>query len=453
MRNKLSRILAGAILAPVVMFMAAGCSEQQAGKPAAETAVAAPAAEKTADALFAGTGMAKNEDAKAAGAEAAAQAMKAMGQAKADVVIVYPNYKSSDYETLKQKTAAAFEGAREAADGSLVVGCAATAGFLGSQGYGDENSVGAIAIKAEGGIRIQTEKVAYDMGDLDKTGQDLGRQLAADDNVAMILITDSNISHNEPQVSDFLAGLRKTVGKGVIIAGGNSMGFDDFHSPVFYADTLDEKVAVGIMFSGNLKAGVGIANNFEFVNEAPMKITKSEGRAIFTLDDKPVADVVAELTGVDKEGQKDVNAALANIFAYKINDKPFILFQRALKEDDRGIYYDGFPNFMPQGREVYIAKFVKEKIVPSSAESVKNSLAMLGDVKPAVALPFVCCGRAGVGQQQAGENQAIIETASANVPMLGFYACGEFNTINPGKEDEQTKYCQFSSIILLLGVK
>ncbi len=441
----LKRVLGSMVAVLVLIILVTGCSRP------ADTGSAKPGEKGDSCALLSGTGMGSGASPETAGADAVAAALKKLGSDSADVIIVYATCKGEDYEATKEQASLAFQGATKAAGENLVVGCMATAGILTSEGYGVSNSVGAVALKGQGSVKIKVDKVNEFLEGMEKAGETLAKKIAGDKDVAMILLTDSNISHNAPEVANFLKGVKNVVAKGVAIAGGNSMGFDDFHAPVFYKDALLEKGGIGIMLSGHLTVGIGIANNFEFVNEKPMKITKSDGKAIFTLDDKPVADVVEALTGVDKEGQKDIGAALKNIFAYKVEDRPFIRFQRALKEDDKGIYYDGFPNGMPEGDEVYVARYNQEKLIPSSAQSVKNALASMGGAKPALAMPFVCCGRAGVGQEQVGENTAIRETLGKDVPVMGFYACGEYYTPDWKTEEEKATYCQFSSIVLLIG--
>ena len=385
-----------------------------------------------------------------AGFEAVEQALSKLGSDKADLIIVYANYKFNNAADFRNKMAAAFKGAKKAAKGNMIIGTCATAGIISSEKNNTVNSVGAIALKATGNGTIKAAKVENILNNLEQAGVNLATQLKAKNNAALLLFTDSNISHNKPQVKNFLKGIQ-SVAK-VPVAGGNSTGFSDFNAPVFFKNRLIDKCAIGVMISGNFKVGTAYANNFDFVNNKPLKVTKSNGRKVYELNGKPVDKVVQSLTGVDTEGQKNIGAALKNIFALKFEDRPYIRFQRCLKIDNNGnAYYDGWPNYMPVGTELHIAKYNQSRLISSARDSVKRALKSANITRPQVLFSFNCNGRSGIGKEPVAENRAICETVGQNVPVAGYYACGEITTTDYKSANQQARYAQFSSIILVIG--
>ena len=342
-----------------------------------------------------------------AGKMAVESALKNLGTDKADVVIVYPNYISAGdkAESFTARIKKAFDGAKTAAGDNLVIGTCATAGTISSEGTGFNGSVSAVALKGYRGVTIDVTKVENILEDIESAGADLATSVKARDNVAMLLLTDSNISHNQAQVGQFLASLSSTLGSDVGIAGGNSTGLSDWVAPVYYNGELKEKTAIAVMFSGDIKAGTSYANNFSFLHKKPLKsrrvmVVKFTNSTVF-LSRK----MVKKITGASVKKQEHISAALKNIFSYKIEGRPFVRFQRALKKDGKGYYYDGWPNHMPKGTKVYISQYKQSKLISSAKESVVRALKSAKIRRPQVLFNFNCNGRSGIGKETVAETK------------------------------------------------
>ncbi len=403
------------------------------------------------DQIKSGVSLIHDSNPEIAGRKAVEEALKKLGNNDADLIIVYVDYKveNNNVADFYKKINAVFKGAKAAAKNNPIIGTCATAGIITSAGTGKNNSVGVIAMKTSGNAQIKIAKVENVLNNIDKAGLDLGKKLKTEKNAAMLLFTDSNISHNKPQIGKFLSSLSSVIS--VPIVGGNSTGFNDFNAPVFFQDRLYDKSAIGVMISGDFKIGTAYANNFDFIHKNPLVITKSEGRKVYELNGKPIDQVVESLTGVNREGQKNITSALKNIFTYKIEGRPFIRFQRALKVDKKGAYYDGWPNNMPKGREIYIAKYNQSRLLSSAKDSVDRAMKSAKISKPQVLFSFNCNGRSGIGKRTVAETKMICKTVGNNVPVAGYYACGEFGTSDYKTTKEQIRYLQFSSIILIIG--
>lgn len=403
--------------------------------------------------LKSGVGFASDVDPALAGKMAVESALKNLGTDKADVVVVYANYISSGdkAESFTARIKKAFDGAKAAAGDNLVIGTCATSGIISSEGTGFNGSVGAVALKGYRGVKVDVAKVENVLPNVQAAGADLAKALKATDNVAMLLLTDSNISHNQAQVGQFLSSLTSNLQSGVAVAGGNSTGLSDWVAPVYYNGELKEKTAIGVMFSGDIKAGTSYANNFSFLHRKPLKVTKSEGRKVYELNGVSIEKVVQKITGATVKEQEHISAALKNIFSYKIEDRPFIRFQRVLKKDDKGYFYDGWPNHMPEGTEVYLSQYKQEKLIPSAKESVVRAIKSAKIRRPQVLFNFNCNGRSGIGKETVAETKAIRAVVGQKTPVAGYYACGEFGTTDYLKPEQQARYLQFSSIVMVLG--
>ncbi|UDQ98904.1 FIST N-terminal domain-containing protein [Lentisphaerota bacterium WC36G] len=404
---------------------------------------------KTSSKITAKVGYVHNISPEKAGYEAVESALSKFENKKADLIIVYVNYKFENATDFRNKIERAFKGARAASNGNMVIGTCATAGILSSEKNNITNAVGAVALKADANSSIKVAKVENILHNLRQSGENLASLVKGENNKAMLLFTDSNISHNQPQVKDFLAGVQSVVN--VPVAGGNSTGFSDFNAPVYYKDKLIAKSAIAVMLSGNFKVGTAYANNFDFVNNKPLVVTKSDGRKVYEVNNQPIDKVVQKLTNVDSMGQKNIGAALKNICAYKIDDRPYIRFQRGLKVDEIGAYYDGWPNKMPVGTVLNIAKYNQSRLITSAKDSVKRAMQSGKITNPYVLFSFNCNGRSGIGQEPVAENKTICETVGLNVPVAGYYACGEITTTNYPSAQQKVRYAQFSSIVMVIG--
>ncbi len=392
-----------------------------------------PGAKKTVPVLCAGVGLSAKEDPAAAGEEAVKQALAELG-AKPQLIIVFLGHAGKDAEALA--------GVAKAARSTPFVACQSYVGHMVSKKYGGPGTVGAMAVG--GSAKITRASATKSLESLDTAGQKIGKALAAPDNKALFILVGAVASHKEPDVRDLLAGIRKHVPATVPVVGGNAENGKDA-GVVYDGTTAMPQGVIGIMFSGDLKIGIGSAINFDKV-AGPFTITRMVGRKLHELDNKSVADVYLKAHGVTAD-KVDGGFAARNPMAVRIGGKYVIRYQRALQPDGTFV---GFPHALKEGQEVFFLTYKDDDLVPSSTRSAAEAKKALGG-KPLLTLTSVCIGRADFGQKQQAETDAIRAAVGEDVPLFGFHACGEYFTPQWRTPDVSSEYHQLSSCVMVIG--
>lgn len=405
--------------AVVLAALAVACGCEQAAKKGA--------------ALRVGVGLSADPDPAKAGEAAVKQAKADLGTTP-QLVIAYLGHADKDAEALA--------GIKKAAGSTPFVACQSYVGHMVSAKYGGPGSVGALALG--GRAKVTFAKATGILDDLRAAGSKIGKALAAPDNKALFILVAAPASHNEPDIRDLLKGIREHVPATVPIVGGNAENGKDA-GVVFNGETPMPKGAIGIMFSGGIKVGIGSAINFDKA-AGPFKITRMEGRKLRELDGKPVADVYTEAMGVES-GAVDGGYAAQQPMAVKMGEKYVIRYQRALKPDGT---FEGFPHALKVGQEVFFLRYNQDDLVASARRSAEEARKGLSG-KPLVTLASVCIGRAGFGKKQQAETDALRSAVGEDVPLFGLYACGEYFTPRWGTPDVSTEYHQLSSCVMVIG--
>ena len=388
---------------------------------------------KGGPALGVGVGLSSNDDPAAAGEEAVRQALAELGAAP-QLIVVFLGHAGKDAEALA--------GVRKAAGSTPFVACQSYVGHMVSKKYGGPDTVGAMALG--GRAKVTRASATKGLEGLDTAGTKIGRALAAPDNKALFILVAAVASHKEPDVRDLLKGIRKHVPATVPVVGGNAENGEDA-GVVYDGTTAMPQGVIGIMFSGDLKVGIGSAVNFDKV-AGPFKITRMVGRKLHELDGKPVADVYLKAYGVTSD-KVDGGFAAKNPMAVRIGGKYVIRYQRKLEPDGT---FKGFPHALKEGQEVFFLKYNDDDLVASSTRSAEEAKNGLGG-KPLLALASVCIGRAGFGKKQQQETDALRAGVGEDVPLFGFHACGEYFTPQWRTPDVSTEYHQLSSCVMVIG--
>ncbi len=107
---------------------------------------------------------------------------------------------------------------------------------------------------------------------------------------------DGRTFHEE----DTIRGIANIVGRGARVVGGSAAdSLSRFVEPRVYQNGRVMKDELGIVaLATSLKNGTGMANCFSAVLDKGAFITKSEGRKVFSFDNRPAAEVYCELVGV-----------------------------------------------------------------------------------------------------------------------------------------------------------
>ncbi|MHC4213554.1 MAG: FIST N-terminal domain-containing protein, partial [Planctomycetota bacterium] len=190
--------------------------------------------------LKVGNGLSKLTDAQQAGAEAAGQAKKALGDAVPKVVLVYDNLKNDVGE--KEKL---IEGVASVFDKALIYGCTSYSPLTQQS---NEGTVGVLAMA--GDVAVNTAVADLHDGYQPcgvKIGAYLQQQGVPDSKgKVLLLFGDCHVDKNDALV----AGVKSILGEKFPIVGGASRG--DF---LYYKGKIVRKSNLGLLLSGNFKCG------------------------------------------------------------------------------------------------------------------------------------------------------------------------------------------------------
>ena len=188
----------------------------------------------TANELVAGTGDSSQKDAQLAAAEAAQQALGAMGQTKAKLVLVFDQANAAD---------ATLKGVNSVFDPNIVFGCTAYSPLTEA---GNNATVGVLALG--GDIEVQVAMAKVD-GSHQNCGRQIGRQIkqtspaAKREGELMILFG----SCHEPTDDQVVAGVRQELGDTFPVVGAAAAGSTD----IYYQGKAIKDVNVGVVIRGD----------------------------------------------------------------------------------------------------------------------------------------------------------------------------------------------------------
>ncbi len=188
----------------------------------------------TANELVAGTGASSQKDAQLAAAEAARQALGAMGQTKAKLVLVFDQANAAD---------ATLKGVNSVFDPNIVFGCTAYSPLTEA---GNNATVGVLALG--GDIEVQVAMAKVD-GSHQNCGRQIGRQIkqtspaAKREGELMILFG----SCHEPTDDQVVAGVRQELGDTFPVVGAAAAGSTD----IYYQGKAIKDVNVGVVIRGD----------------------------------------------------------------------------------------------------------------------------------------------------------------------------------------------------------
>lgn len=177
------------------------------------------------------------------------------------------------------------------------------------------------------------------------------------------------------------------------------------------------------------------------------KVTKSEGNKIYSIDDKPAAEMYLKYLGMtEKTGDEgfDIFKNLSVHFPFiakRKDGETIIKSPRSIDKDSGALVMD---IAMEEGSEFHFTTppdfEISEEII-SEATTLKNSLTD----KPDALLIFSCAGRPPVlGPLTIVENEGLAK--AWQVPMAGFYTYGEFGRTKNGQQHFHSGMCCWVAI-------
>ena len=369
-------------------------------------------------AILAGVGLSKNvNDPKEAGFEACKRAIEKMGGGDPDFTIAFSSVALDQEQVVS--------GIKEASNNAPGIGCS-NAGAITVEGP-SQKSVAVMAIKSD--------KIVFTSGlgpDVKKDARAAGRALAEDikkhaagELKTLIMLPDVLTGNG----ADIVRGVLDVLGKHFPVVGGAAG--DDFLFEKTYEYRDGEAVSgsvAGAGLSGDFHFAMGVRHGWVPIGH-PMKVTKSTGATIHTLDNRPAVSIYEDYFGTKAEElRKEPLARMAITYplGIKIPDLDEYLIRDPITVDENGAITCAAE--MPEGSEVRLMIGSKEKAIEAAEEAARKVMTDLASdkVSPKFVLMFNCIAREKLfGQKAKEEIDAVKKILGENVPLLGFYTYGE----------------------------
>jgi hypothetical protein len=361
-----------------------------------------------------GVGHSNDQDAHAAGREAARGALHG-DEPKLLVVFCSSSY---DYEAL-------VAGVADAAPGTPLIGCS-TAGEIAPGGPAT-SSVVVTAFGGEG-FSARTAAAGNASARLREAGEEVAAALAGhDDDRAhrVVLLLSDALGGDQTQV---IRGAYSVLGAALPIVGG--CAGDDFrltatvqlHNGEVCNDTL-----VGAVLTSDAPIGIGVRHGWRRVGE-PVLVTKSANNRVYELDDRPALDVYLERFDAPAEAAVD-----AAEFAQFSMTHPLGLGRRSAEEGARFVAEANFEDRslgmiaeVPQGGLAWFLEGDVDSVLDATDSACRDALDGLDGCEPLGLLAFDCAARRLVlGDEGLDQEVDRIVAHAGDAPVAGFYSYGE----------------------------
>jgi hypothetical protein len=360
-----------------------------------------------------GTGRSQAQPARAAGREAALQALR--GRTDAALVVVFFSDALEPSELLV--------GVREITGDVPLVGCS-SAGEIAADGPGD----GGVVLMALGGpgFGVATSVARVADGGLREAGVQVAAAAVGVAHLphrALVLLSDGLAGDQE----ELVRGAYSVLGAAVPLVGG--CAGDDLRmtrTTQLHGDEVLTGAVVGVALGSTAPLGIGVSHGWRRVGE-PMLVTASLGNRVHALDDEPALDVYLRRLSAPPEVHVDPAAftrfALTHPLGLSRRRGEHVRFVAEADFGDRSL---GCVAPVPRGVLAWFMEGDADSVLAATETACAQALAPLGGADPVGLLAFDCIARRGVLEhgELARETQRIAALAGGS-PVAGFYTYGE----------------------------
>jgi hypothetical protein len=369
-----------------------------------------------------------------AGREAAEMALKQLGAAKGDVIMMFTSVDYNHPELLK--------GIRSVTGDTPLIGCT-TDGEITTYGT-HEDSVSLVILKSD------SVKFSFGVGQDLSSDYDKAVQTAVDQvttglgSAAKVIIAFPDTSMIGCGV-EMLNALQQKVGKECLVVGGAPGDSERLKQTFqFYNDTVLTNSVCLLGLAGPFSIGVGAKSGLTALGRVA-QVTKSDRNVILEIDGKPAIQYHRDYVG----SELTVPATIANF--------PFILVNETLKTDvdkffaTRAAFFYNEENgavicgaSIPEGSTVRLGRINRDSIFAGARDAAQEALRLLAGEKPQVVFCFSCSGRKQIlGLELPKEMQVVQEVVGKDVPVIGFYSYAELGPVK--FDDERLSRCEYQS--------
>jgi hypothetical protein len=244
---------------------------------------------------------------------------------------------------------------------------------------------------------------------------------------------------------DFLRGIVKVTGRNSPIIGGSSG--DDFKLKQTWQFGNGVHTDSGVLglISGGIKVGTAIGSSYIPIPEKGAVVTKSKRRVVYQMNNRPAAEVLKELLGVDELGSDIFAKHPLGFMSIDISNEYVI---RSIMSENP----DGSLNFyseVPKGVYFNLMQTNKELLEESFRDTLKRAMADAGNPKEVGAVVVFNCIYKHLANIRCNCNDfsVIWEELDKEVPVIGFNTYGEQGSTSGGSIGHHNQ----TSSILVIG--
>lgn len=387
-------------------------------------------------------------------AEAAAKDAQEMAGRHAELGIVFA---SSSYDPNK-----IYDGTRSVLNEANIIGCTTAGEISNLAGKTVSNSVVVLAI---GGELLKT---SVGVGrDLSKNGEKAGYEAAISAyksldfnpytmfvglkktpleivNMKMFtnIVLPDGLSAAE---EDFLRGIVRVTGRNSPIIGGSSA--DDYKLKQTYQfgnGVYTDSGVLGII-SGGIKIGTAIGSNYVPIPEKGAIVTDSKRRVVYEMNNRPAAEVLKELLGVDELTPDTFAEHPLGFMSVDISNDYVIRSIMSENPDGSLTFYSE----VPKGVYFNLMQTDKELLEENFRDTLKRAMADAGNPKEVGAVVIFNCIYKHLANLRCSCNDfdVIWEELDQEVPVIGFNTYGEQGSTSGGAIGHHNQ----TSSILIIG--
>ena len=202
-----------------------------------------------------------------------------------------------------------------------------------------------------------------------------------------------------------------------------------------------------LAFSGNLRIGVGHAHGWDPVGRQ-MRVTRSRGFWLRTLDGRPASETYADLFGYPaREWGFPPLSHMARLYPLGMEQGDDLIVRAPIRVEADGSFRMNAS--VRDGADAYVLVGSRASCQKATQQATQQALRELDNVKPSFALVLVDIAWQMLLKATPGaEIAAIQEIIGEDVPIAGGYTLGQ---IIPGKEDVAPGFLNQHIVVILFG--
>ena len=202
-----------------------------------------------------------------------------------------------------------------------------------------------------------------------------------------------------------------------------------------------------LTLTGNLRMGVGRAHGWSPVG-SQMRVTRSRGFWLRTLDARPASETYAELFGYPaREWSFPPLSHIARLYPLGMEQGDELIVRAPIRVEADGSFRMNAP--VRDGVDAFILVGSRANCQKAAQQATQQALRELGNVKPAFALVLVdIAWQMLLKATPAAEITTIQEIIGENIPIAGGYTLGQ---IVPGKDSTAPGFFNQHILVILFG--